>query len=187
MPAAQLMTAREYMALPVEKGRRTNLVNGEVVVADPTWRHQAIQVAIVVAIANWIEMGERRGAVSSPVDVYADEQNVYSPDVVWYSECRVPTDPDIRPQALPDLAVEVRSPSTWRYDIGAKKAGYERGGLPELWLVDTFASAVLVFRRSDPGTPRFDVALELTTRDVLSSPLLEGFALPLDRLFAERD
>jgi hypothetical protein len=27
---------------------------------------------------------------------------------------------------------EVRSPSTWRHDIGAKKAGYERAGLPGL-------------------------------------------------------
>ena len=44
---------------------------------------------------------------------------------------------------MPDIAVEVRSPSTWRYDIGAKKSGYERRGLPELWLVDTRADEVL--------------------------------------------
>jgi len=28
----------------------------------------------------------------------------------------------VRPQPLPDLASEVRSPTAWRYDIGAKKA-----------------------------------------------------------------
>jgi hypothetical protein len=44
---------------------------------------------------------------------------------------------DGRIESLPDLAVEVRSPSTWRYDVGKKKATYERGGLPELWPVDT--------------------------------------------------
>ena len=49
---------------------------------------------------------------------------------------------------MPDLAVEVRSPSTWRYDVGAKKDGYERHGLPELWLVDTEARSVLVYRRA---------------------------------------
>jgi Uma2 family endonuclease len=124
--------------------------------------------------------------VSTPIDAYVDEHNVYAPDVVWYSQERIPTDPDIRPQAMPDLAVEIRSPSTWRYDVGAKKAGYERAGLPELWLVDTAADEVLVFRRSAPAARTFDIALELTQDDVLESPLLEGFALPLDRLFADR-
>ena len=79
--------------------------------------------------------------------------------------------------------MEVRSPSTWRYDIDAKKATYERRGLQELWLVDTAARVVLIFRRSAPDAASFDVALEVT--DTLSSPLLEGFELPLAELFPE--
>ncbi len=85
---------------------------------------------------------------------------------------------------MPDLAAEVRSPSTWRHDIGAKKSGYERQGLRELWLVDTAADEVLVFRRSAPGAPVFDMALELDVRDALTSPLLPGFSLALAELFA---
>ena len=50
----------------------------------------------------------------------------------------------------PDLAAEIRSASNWRYDLGAKKPGYERLGLPELWLVDTSRRTVLVYRRSGP-------------------------------------
>ncbi len=68
-------------------------------------------------------------------------------------------------------------------DIGAKKSGYERAGLPELWLVDTAADEVLVFRRSRPGTPTFGVSLELTNQDTLTSPLLPAFELPLSSLF----
>lgn len=103
---------------------------------------------------------------------------------MWYAEGRVPGRHDQRPYPLPDVVVEVRSPSTWRYDIGAKKAAYERGGLPELWLVDTAADVVLVFRRSSPKAATFDIALELTIEDELTSPLLPGFALPLRDLFA---
>jgi len=79
----------------------------------------------------------------------------------------------------------VRSPSTWRYDIGAKKAGYERHGLPELWLVDTAAEEVLVFKRSTSKAPSFDVALELTREDTITSPLLPGFAFSVAELFPE--
>ena len=75
----------------------------------------------------------------------------------------------------------MRSPSTWRYDVGRKRSVYETGGVPELWLVDTKAEAVLVYRRSAPGVGRFDVALELT--DTLNSPLLPGFSLDLKALF----
>jgi Uma2 family endonuclease len=90
-----------------------------------------------------------------------------------------------RPYPVPRLAVEVRSPSTWRYDIGPKKAAYERAGLRELWLVDTAASEVLIFRRSEPDAPAFDVALELERSDTLTSPQLGGFELPLVELFPE--
>src|ERR671914_193589 len=95
-------------------------------------------------------------------------------------------DLDARPPSpLPHLAIEVRSPTTWRYDVGAKKAAYEREGLRELWLVDTAASEVLVFRRSEAGAPGFDVALELERDDTLTSPQLDGFELPLAELFPE--
>lgn len=89
------------------------------------------------------------------------------------------------PSPMPDLAAEVRSPSTWRYDIGAKKSGYEREGLRELWLVDTAADEVLVFKRSAAEAPSFDLALQLGTADALGSPLLPGFALPLADLFGD--
>ena len=90
---------------------------------------------------------------------------------------------------MPDIVVEVRSPSTWRYDIGAKKVGakkvaYERDGLAELWLVDTVAEVVHVLRRSGPAVPTFDVALEVGAQDELASPELPGFSLPVASPFA---
>lgn len=41
----------------------------------------------------------------------------------------------------PQLAVEVRSESTWRFDVGPKKRVYEEAGLGEQWLVDTAGTA----------------------------------------------
>lgn len=102
---------------------------------------------------------------------------------MWYSEGRAPGRHDDRPYPIPDLAVEVRSASTWRYDIGSKKAAYERAGLPELWLVDTAADVVLVFRRSAPTAVTFDLALELAVGEELTSPRLPGFTRSLRELF----
>jgi Uma2 family endonuclease len=181
MAVAQRMTVAEY--LEQDDPRKTNLVDGEVVVTDPLPRHQRTLFELVLALGSWCRAEDGRGEATLPIDVALDEHNCFSPDVLWYREGRGPGRADFRPQPLPDIAVEIRSPSTWRYDIGAKKARYEQHGLPELWLVDTAADVVLVFRRSSPKAAEFDVSLELSRGDSLTSPLLPGFAFPLDDLF----
>ena len=184
MPVAERMTAEEFIALPVpEHGRPWNLVGGEVVVNEPTPLHAHLQRNLLFALESWLRAGDGRGAVTLPLDVRLDEHNVLAPDILWYSEGRAPGPRDQPPSPLPDLAVEIRSPSTWRYDVGAKKAAYERHGLPELWLLDTAAEAVLVFRRSRPGASSFDVALELGVADVLTSPQLDAFTMAVGDLF----
>ncbi|MGH2712753.1 MAG: Uma2 family endonuclease [Thermoleophilaceae bacterium] len=186
MPATRHMTADEYLALPFSPERRwVQLVEGELVVDQPLLLHQVVKSELQYALSCWVRAGGGRGLVTPPIDVKLDERNVFGPDLLWYPE---ETAPDVhagRPYPVPRLAIEIRSPSTWRYDIGPKKAAYERARLRELWLVDTAASEVLVFRRSTSSVPAFDVALELERTDVLTSPQLDGFELSLADLFPE--
>jgi Uma2 family endonuclease len=181
MTVAQRMTAQEFLAW--DGPRETNLVEGEIVMPQQRPVHQDVLVSVLRALAQWTGAPAGHGKVSLALDVGLDEGNVYAPDVLWYRPGRAPGYDEPRPYPLPDIAVEVRSPSTWRYDVGAKKSAYERHGLPELWLVDTAADEVLVFRRSTPSVPIFDVAEELARGDALTSPLLPGFALALHELF----
>ncbi|MDP2711369.1 MAG: Uma2 family endonuclease [Solirubrobacteraceae bacterium] len=182
MAVAQRMTADEYLQLG-ERWPRTQLVEGEVVVNEPRWRHQRVLADLSFALEAWVRAALGRGRLSPPVDVELDERNVFAPDAHWYRDGRAPSDADDPPYPLADLVVEVRSPSTWRHDIGAKKSAYERAGLPELWLVDTAAEVILVFRRSSARAATFDVSLEQSVADELTSPLLPGFALALRELF----
>jgi Uma2 family endonuclease len=184
---AERMTAEEFLALPMpQRDRPLNLVEGEVVVNQATALHSAAVGNLRYALEVWARARTGRGGIHEPLAVQIDERNVYAPDILWYADGRVPGRYDEPPYPVPDLAVEVRSPSTWRYDIGAKKAGYERRGLPELWLLDTQADAVLAFRRSSPDSPAFDVALEFAREERLTSPLLPGFSLALAELFPSR-
>jgi Uma2 family endonuclease len=187
MPITQHMTAAEFVAAPVpDRGRPWNLVDGEVVVNEPTRLHNRVQRNVLVALEHWTRGGPGRGSAELPADVGVDERNVFAPDVLWYSVDRLPPGDAEAPYPMPTLAVEVRSPSTWHHDVGAKKAAYERHGLPELWLVDTVACTVLVCRRARPGDPTFGIELELGEGDHLSSPLLAGFALPVSDVFRIR-
>jgi Uma2 family endonuclease len=177
------MTADEFLALePHERWRE--LIDGEVVVNEPSWMHNRSQVRISFALEAWIRGAAARGAIGLPLDVALDERNVYAPDLLWYRDGRVPRLTDLSPYPIPDLAVEIRSPSTWRYDIGVKKAIYERHGVAELWLVDNAADVVLVFRRSTVDASDFNVSEELAAGATLTSPLLPGFVLPVAEIFA---
>jgi len=179
---AMRMTAEQYYALTVE-GDRKQLVDGAIVVNEPKAIHAVLQARIAAALVNWVDAGEGRGIAMTPTDVRMDEHNVYGPDVLWFSEEHRPANLDAYPERVPQLCVEIRSASTWRYDVGAKKRVYEAGGLPELWLVDDVGETFLVYRRSGSDALTFDVALELGHGQNLSSPLLPGFSLSLDKLF----
>lgn len=159
------------------------LVDGEVIVNDPTFQHQRICLRLLYALEHWCRQGERRGEVGDGGNWAVAPGQLYKPDVWW-----VPPDHAFdfpaRHDAPPALVVEVRSPGTWRLDVGRKKQVYEASGVRELWLVDTPVSTVLVFRRTSAESPGFDDDAELGLGDSLASALLPGFALAADDLFA---
>jgi len=181
MQVTERITAEEYLAFEGE--RRTWLVDGTIVVNEPRLPHALLAMRLIRALDDWTRAADNRGFLTIPIDVRLDAHNVYAPDLLWYRTGRAPAIDADPPYPLPDLAVEIRSPSTWRYDIGTKKSVYEREALPELWLVDGDASVLLVFRRSTPTSPTFDVALEFDRIATLTTPLLSDFALDVGALF----
>src|SRR3954449_9571408 len=168
---AERLTADAYLAR--EDARRTELIDGTLVVNEPGILHQRVCGLIYRALADWSESADGRGSASLALNVALDGENVLAPDVLWF-EGELPLDAANAPR-VPELAVEVRSPSTWRYDIGRKRELYERHGVRELWLVDTSSRSMLVYRRSSTGVG-FDIAREVGDADTLTSPLLAGFA-----------
>jgi len=181
--ATDHITAEQY-CLSSREGDRTQLIDGVIVVNEPRFLHGVVQLRIATALNAWTDGAPGRGRASMPIDVVMSEHDVYGPDVVWFCAERVPTDWEAEHQEIPDIAVEVRSPGTWRFDTGRKRDTYESGGLPELWLVDTQAEVVTAHRRSTPDAATFDVQLVAGAGEQLTSPLLPGFTLDVAKLFA---
>jgi Uma2 family endonuclease len=176
------LTVEEYFAVTVE-GDRTQLIDGEVVVNDPKPPHADAQFEIVTALRRWTASPAGHGRAMLPIDVFVDPHNLYGPDAIWVADgARIDDARGL--QGVPDLAVEIRSPSTWRYDIGPKRRRYEQHGLPELWLVDLTSRSVVVCRRGTPEAGEFDVNIELAESETLTSPMLPGFSLPVAEIFA---
>jgi Uma2 family endonuclease len=182
MSIATGLTADDYLSGDFD--RDTELLHGEVIVNDPRLEHQRLVGRIFYALETWARARDGRGEVGFGGNWVFGPDTVLKPDLWWIRSERVTELGSARHDTVPDLAVEVRSAGTWRYDIGSKRALYERGGVRELWLVDPPGSVVIVNRRSAPLAAGFDVTLEVALGQVLTSPLLPSFELAVNELLA---
>ncbi len=175
------MTAQKYLALPEQ--RWTDLVEGELVLAQPRIEHQAAAGRLFHTLTLWTGQAPGRGEATLPVDVELDDVNIYAPTSSGS------TRRGARARAYaPSRCLTSRSRFARPRPVATTSARRRRAtsanGLPELWLVDIGAAVVLVFRRSQPAGGTFDVSLELARGGALASPLLPGFARAVDELFA---
>jgi len=183
--AERLYTADEFLERNWEDHRWEELIDGRIVLIEPKFPHQVAVGRIYAALAHWSEEDERgNGIATIALDLRIDDRNVLAPDALWYADATHMGHQAPAQLLPPQLVAEVRSPSTWTRDRGVKRELYEAWGVQELWLVDTRSSTVIVHRRADRAAPAFDDPFEVGPNDALRSPMLPGFELAAQRLFA---
>jgi Uma2 family endonuclease len=145
-------------------------------------RASSTQGELYLALRHWQEETADEGVVLQDVFVALPGASRPAPDISWWSAERHPSTPPgalqsgIR-QSVPDLVVEVLSPSTRANDLGVKRELYMRSGVRELWLVDPDARTVTRVRPDESPDEMLDEG------SILTSELLEGFALKIARIF----
>jgi Uma2 family endonuclease len=175
----------EYAGLQMDAGwcLPIEYFGGEAVVVSPIGdAASAVQIELTIALREWQQRVSDEGVLRQDVFVAFPESEHVAPDLVWWSAGRRPAVVQGEVDVVPDLVVEVLSPSTRANDLGPKRALYMRSGVRELWLADPDAHT-LTRVRAAPGraAPAGDEVL--TAKDVLRSELLDGFALDLARVF----
>jgi Uma2 family endonuclease len=162
--------------------RGTQLIDGEVVMNDPTHLHQHSVARILFALMTFTEVDRERGEPGLGGNWRFGPTTSLIPDVWWLRRDRVKLLGDLLHEIAPNIAIEVRSPSTWHYDTGAKLRHYEAAGVDEVWLVDTVSRSIIVQRRLDSGDSSFNDSFEIG-QGCLTSPLLPGFELDVAGVF----
>jgi Uma2 family endonuclease len=159
------------------------LLDGEAVLVPPVGdRASSTQGELYMALRHWQEDTADEGVVLQDVFVALPGGSRPAPDISWWSAERHPSTPPgalqsgIR-QGIPDLIIEVLSPSTRANDLGVKRELYMRSGVRELWLVDPDARTVT---RARPNSTPDEV---LGEGAVLRSNLLDGFELEIAHVF----
>ena len=109
-----------------------------------------------------------------PLDVFLSDINVYQPDVIFISNQRRSILTEHGLEGAPDLAVEVLSPGTARFDKGSKRKVYARTAstISGWWTWSAKLHPCLPARQRC-GTP----AATYDEKAVFTSPLLPGLRL----------
>jgi Uma2 family endonuclease len=176
------LTYEDFLGFP-EDGRRHELIDGEHFVASaPFIPHQRAVSRLLGHLWGYLERNPLGEVLPAPTDVVLSKHDVVEPDLIYVSAARAGQVGERNVQGPPDLVVEVLSRSTSRLDRGRKLGLYDRAGVGEYWLVDPDAETVTVFRR-DETTLKRAADLACDGGEPLTTPLLPGFALALDRLF----
>ena len=179
--ATPLLTAEEFANLP-DPGAPQELVRGRIVsMPVPGRRHGYVCHRIVRLLGEYVESRDLGRVLCNDSGVITQRgpDTVRGADVAYYSFERLPKGPvpdGVGPE-IPELVVEVRSPSDrWR-EIHDKVNEYLKAGVLAVVVLDPDAETGHVFTSDDP--PR-----SLTASDELALPgVFEGFRVSVGRFF----
>lgn len=135
-------TYADYCRIPYD-GKRHELISGRHYVNPaPSPHHQVVTGRLFYELTRLVEKQAKGRALLSPLDVHLGPGSIVQPDIVVL---RPRTESIIGPNKLtgvPDLLIEVLSPSNRDYDRRTKRLRYEQAGVREYWLVDPEERAI---------------------------------------------
>ena len=184
-PVAQLYppqgewTEEDYFALP-DTNRYVELSEGRLIAPPhPTYSHQTALQNLFIKLHAFVEEHQLGIVRFAPLPVRLWPDKIRVPDIFFIA---TEHSDRIGEQScgVPDLVIEVLSPSTLATDRGEKFFEYARSGVTEYWL-------------ADPDQERIEVYIvrgsvyELTERfkpgEAAFSQLLSGFEVSVDEVF----
>ena len=141
------LTVEDWWALP-EDGRQYELLDGMLtLMPPPNLRHQLTLTQLIIEFGLY---ARRFGGVAAvaPLGVALSSKIGFEPDLVYVSPGREEILSERGVEGVPDIVVEIVSPSTQTYDRDRKLPIYLALGVREVWLVDPKAATVTVHTAS---------------------------------------
>jgi Uma2 family endonuclease len=143
-------TYEDYLRLP-DDGRRYEILRGRLLMSPaPRPRHQQIVGRLFLALSHFLHATELGDLYFAPIDVLLPGlAQPVQPDLVMIRKARREVIQERAIVGVPDLIIEVLSPSSWQIDRRDKYELYAEAGVSEYWTVDPERRTIEVL----PGLP----------------------------------
>ena len=178
---ARPITRHEYAMIPVG-APNYQLIEGDLVMApSPSSFHQDILANLLVIIRAYLREHPIGKIYVAPLDTYLSDINVYQPDLLFILKENLSIIEEHGIEGAPDLAIEILSKSSSKYDLGPKRSVYARTGVEELWIIDPPKRTLALYRLAEnPDTP----IATYKAKQKFTSTLLPGLTIDLVDVFS---
>ncbi len=183
-PAQGEWTYEDCQRLP-EDGQRYEVIRGHLYVSPPPiYDHQYVVGQLYWHLSGFVRQGDLGVVLMAPFDVLLPKRiaSPVEPDLLFIRTENLPRKGDKYFAGVPDLVVEVLSPSTRRVDTRIKLEAYRDAGVPEYWVVDPKAETVVIYSLSGDGKSYVELCRG-AVGDIVGSAVLPGLRVPAAGLF----
>jgi Uma2 family endonuclease len=124
-----------FESLP--EGTLAQLINNQIVMSPaPSFTHQKVLMDISGRIYSFLEKNPVGMVLVAPFDVYLSTRNAFQPDIIFIDKEKLHLIKENGLHGAPDMAIEILSPQTGKYDLEDKMEVYAANGLKEYWIVE---------------------------------------------------
>jgi Uma2 family endonuclease len=172
----------DWEALP-DDGNRYEVIDGVLYMSTArSYFHQYIILQLVRYVGIPVEDQRLARVAFAPIGVIMPGCDPVQPDFVVVLTRNAAIIRDRRIFGVPDLLVEILSPSNRAYDEEVKLTAYARAGLPEYAIVDPAARTLRRYALEEPG--RYAAPDLYHAGDTVQFACLPAISVPVGDLFA---
>src|SRR5262245_31936834 len=129
-------TYADYCKIPPDRYRHELIDGRHFVSPAPSSYHQKLALRLAREFLERVEEPALGEVMIAPFDVHLGRGSVVQPDLVVVTQKNRSLVGHAKLTGVPDLLVEILSPSRRNYDRRIKRKKYERAGVREFWIVD---------------------------------------------------
>jgi len=129
-------TYADYCQIPPDRYRHELIDGRHFVNPAPSYYHQKLGGRLFKQLDRLIEVPGLGEVLLAPFDVHLGRGTLVQPDLVVVTTKNLSLIGDKKLTGVPDLLVEILSPSRADHDRRIKRRKYERAGVREFWIVD---------------------------------------------------
>ncbi len=183
--AEKKITVEDFrqMTFEGEEDAFYELINGEIMKKSaPTSLHQDISDNLHFLLNSFVRPRKLGKVYAAPLDVYLHRSSHVLPDLIFVPIANKHiVDPANGVVGVPDILIEIISPSSIYKDRVLKNNDYEASGVPEYWLVDSKNQSIEVYENMNGEFRLFAFAAEMGK---VQSKVLAGFEVDIREVFS---
>jgi Uma2 family endonuclease len=164
----------------VDEDTKAELIDGVMIVYSPASMEHDNIGGFMRGLMSFYSDAKGLGVVLGPDSlIHLAPGRKCAPDVFFIRQERVPMPLPKEFEGVPELVVEVLSPSNRRYDLHDKRLIYREAGVGEVWFIDSALRQIIAERRQAGSYTE-----EIVTEGKVFSDSLPGFWLNTSWLWA---